>query len=81
MTDRTVRIVALEQQRQHAKWGFPQFSGMLPERVLAVLTEELGELAEAILKQTNVEEELIHVAAVAVSWLDECWQQEEEDER
>jgi len=35
---------------------------------LAVLTEELGEVARAILEGSNLREELIQVAAVAVAW-------------
>ena len=35
---------------------------------LAVLTEEVGEVAKALLEGTNVHEELVQVAAVAVAW-------------
>lgn len=35
---------------------------------LAVITEEVGEVAKAMLEGTNLREELIQVAAVAVAW-------------
>jgi len=35
---------------------------------LVVLTEELGEVARAILDGGNLKEELVQVAAVAVAW-------------
>ena len=38
--------------------------------MLAVLTEEIGEVAKAVQEGTNVVEELIQVAAVAIRWLE-----------
>lgn len=35
---------------------------------LSVLVEEVGEVARAILEESNLREELIQVAAVAVAW-------------
>jgi len=50
-----------------------------PNRKLRVLVEEVGEVAEAIdrleagdcwLNRTHLQDELVHVAAVAVAWLE-----------
>ena len=38
--------------------------------LLAVLVEEVGEVAKALQENSNITEELIHVAAVAVRWLE-----------
>jgi hypothetical protein len=37
---------------------------------LAVLGEEFGEVCKALIEGTNVEDELIHVAAVATAWIE-----------
>lgn len=69
-----------ERQRQDDKFGFLPPS-ILPGtdewRKLAVLGEEVGEVARALLEtdfgndtQEHVEEELIQVAAVAVAWVE-----------
>jgi hypothetical protein len=70
-----------ERARQAAKWGAPGFWGTgdcssldIPETVkVAVLAEECGEVARAVLERDpeNLRHELIQVAAVAVAWL-EC---------
>lgn len=64
-----------ERARQDEKWGANRFLDDLCW--LAVLTEELGEVAKAILEQnttsapnTERDEELTQVAAVAIAWLD-----------
>ena len=89
MTVRTLAnrpdIVALiddERERQAAKfgglhgWGFGDCSSRrLPEIVkVAVLTEECGEVARAVLDQlddTELIAELVQVAAVSIAWLSE----------
>jgi NTP pyrophosphatase (non-canonical NTP hydrolase) len=38
--------------------------------LLAVLMEEVGEVAKAMQEDSNITEELIQVAAVAVRWLE-----------
>ena len=38
--------------------------------LLAVLIEEVGEVSKAIQEKTNLTEELVHVAAVAIRWLE-----------
>lgn len=62
---------------QDGKWGAQRHS---PSDWLAILVEEVGELAQAVLKETfpldeedhgdhSIEHELIQVAAVAIQWL------------
>lgn len=69
------RSIWLERQRQNKKWGEQNHSD---EWWLAILTEEVGELAQAILHakfggkaSDDVEKELIQTAAVAAQWV-EC---------
>lgn len=44
--------------------------GMDAGAKLAVLIEEVGEVAKAQLERGNLREELVHVAAVAIAWLE-----------
>lgn len=74
--------VLLERQRQDAKWGLQNHA---PEKWLAILGEEFGELFEAIVETIfdngptakdrgglgNIRREAVHVAAVAVAMI-EC---------
>lgn len=77
---RTVQKIDAERRRQDAKFGPNHFTGMQAERVLAVLMEEVGELAQVLLEHEprgpRVETELTHVAAVAAAWLDQCFASE-----
>jgi NTP pyrophosphatase (non-canonical NTP hydrolase) len=66
-----------ERRRQDEKWG-PQAHGH--EVWLTILTEEVGEVAEAILDyrfkpspetRAHLLEELVQVTAVGVSWLEQ----------
>jgi NTP pyrophosphatase (non-canonical NTP hydrolase) len=59
-----------ERARQDAKWGEQNHSDL---RWLPILSEEVGEVAKYINEETPglVEAELVHVAAVAMAWL-EC---------
>jgi len=78
MSDNPMRQIILdgidrERQRQDAKWGFPRNDLDVTDWV-TILTEEVGEAAEAALRfqfdQEPVDpfiKELIHIAAVAVS--------------
>jgi NTP pyrophosphatase (non-canonical NTP hydrolase) len=77
-----------ERRRQDEKFGwFENPDSLLPngseEKRLAVLAEEFGEVARAVLErgfaeskddherwEANLEEELIQVAAVAIAWLE-----------
>lgn len=70
-----IEKVRQERERQNKKWGEQNHDDY---RWLAILTEEVGELAQAILHDEfggshagTAQHELIHVAAVAVQWL-EC---------
>ena len=67
--------IRAERERQNKKWGEQNHDDY---RWLAILTEEVGELAQAILHDEfggshagTAKTELVHVAAVAVQWL-EC---------
>ena len=66
--------VVEERKRQDAKWGEQNHS---PYQWLAILTEEVGEYAQAILHDEfggshagTAEEEMLHVAAVAIQILE-----------
>ncbi len=68
-----LRMIANERFKQDAKWGEPKSRHYLDLTWLAVLTEEVGEVARACLKNDdagNLGMELIQVAAVAVAWLE-----------
>lgn len=69
-TEDILKEVAHERDRQDSKWGERDQS---PTIWLPILTEEVGEVARAILEgnEANYREELIQVAAVAVAMV-EC---------
>ena len=71
MRPETLDLITMERRRQDARWGtkFPRRSD---DRWLAILTEETGEAAHAILTgdEANLVEEIVQIAAVAVSWLE-----------
>jgi NTP pyrophosphatase (non-canonical NTP hydrolase) len=65
-----IDAIKLERIRQDNKWGTPRD---LPDRTwLTILVEEVGEIAKATLEhdETNLREEIIQVAAVCISWLE-----------
>lgn len=68
-------LVLKERERQNQKWGEQNHTD---EIWMPILVEEVGELAQAILHNRfggkakgTTKEELTHVAAVALQWL-EC---------
>jgi NTP pyrophosphatase (non-canonical NTP hydrolase) len=69
-----IAFVQDERRRQDEKWG-PQSEHTF-EHWLAILTEEVGEVAKAILEtdvagpRYEIRNELIHVAAVAMAALE-----------
>lgn len=70
-----VRDVLAERKRQFEKWGKQHHS---PEWWLAILMEEVGELAECILhgkfggpEAANRGKELVQVAAVALAMIED----------
>jgi NTP pyrophosphatase (non-canonical NTP hydrolase) len=72
-TERVFELIRDERRRQDEKWGSANvLQNGSRELRLAVLTEEVGEVAKAILDHDHREmlEELIQVAAVAVAWLE-----------
>lgn len=73
--ENVLNLIRAERERQNKKWGEQNHDDY---RWLAILTEEVGELAQAILHDEfggshagTAKTELVHVAAVAVQWL-EC---------
>lgn len=73
--ENVINLIRAERERQNKKWGEQNHDDY---RWLAILTEEVGELAQAILHDEfggshagTAKTELVHVAAVAVQWL-EC---------
>lgn len=61
--------IKAERQRQDAKWGEQNHS---PTNWIPILGEEFGEACKAILEKdlNNYREELIQIAAVAVSMIE-----------
>lgn len=73
-----------ERARQDAKWGEQNHNSYT---WLAILMEEIGELSQAALHDEfggkaagTVRAELIHVAAVSISWLEQITRDKENDE-
>ena len=77
MTDATIEVlekVAAERSNQDAKWGEQNHD---PGKWLAILTEEVGELAKEMLEYdadpvetVSMRREAIQVAAVAVAFIE-----------
>ncbi len=72
--DSVLREVSLEIDRQQVlkKEGHFEFTCSDPRpslEKLPILVEEVGEVARAILEGTNLREELVQVASVAVGWV------------
>ncbi len=73
-------LVDAERARQDAKWagdhawgnGSCQSTAVAPIVKAAVLTEECGEVARAVLDRDGpgLQEELVQVAAVSIAWLE-----------
>lgn len=88
VTESTVRAdifdeVRAERARAHAKHGDTSMESSAPDtlRRLAILTEEVGEVAKEFndaehdgrsVDQTKLRKELIQVAAMAAAWADAC---------
>lgn len=69
-TNRALAQVSLERDRQEAKWGNQHHE---PERWLAILAEEFGEVAKDVVEgnDRNLYIELMQVAAVCVAWMED----------
>jgi NTP pyrophosphatase (non-canonical NTP hydrolase) len=82
--DEVFELISAERERQDEKWGSQDNRH---ERWLTILTEEVGEAAEAILDLgdphtfvslagyfealQHLQDEVVQIAAVAVSWLEQ----------
>lgn len=65
--------IVVERWRQQEKHGDAVAGNIDPLLKLAILTEEVGEVAKALLDGEpleNLRAELVQVAAVAVAWLE-----------
>lgn len=62
------RLIEIEREAQDAKWGEQHHSD---EKWLAILLEELGETAEAVLEKNEegLLEEVVQVAEVLQNWV------------
>ena len=77
---RALREIVAERDRQDKKWGHPSVPELRdrhPFHWLGILVEEVGEAAEEIVENPSIpvwcpemRREVVHVAAVAVSWLE-----------
>jgi NTP pyrophosphatase (non-canonical NTP hydrolase) len=65
MNQRVMSEVISERNRQDQRWGVQNHSDY---KWLAILTEEVGEVARDALEGRPVYDELIQVAAVAIAW-------------
>ena len=73
--EHAIDLVIAERLRQNEKWGFPQHN--TPFEWVSILTEEVGELAQAVNDaylsggsledRDKVIEEAVHVSAVSLS--------------
>jgi len=74
--DYALSLIKQERIRQDIKWGAER---MMDDQLWqAVLSEEVGEAAEAILKGLpTLEKEILHVAAVAVAWMENIWRRKD----
>ena len=61
-------LIGMEREYQLKKWGEQKHSD---ERWLAILVEEVGEVAKAILEENDIElmKEMCQVGAVLESWV------------
>lgn len=75
-TDQILQAIFDERQRQKAKWGHMERRVENPTSCPFwkgnVLGEEMGEVNKAVVEEDKeaTRKELIHVAAVAVAWLE-----------
>lgn len=68
MTPAVLRAIEAERARQDARFGSHEW---VPDYLwLAILTEEVGEVARDLQERRDVRRELVQVAAVAVAWLE-----------
>lgn len=80
--DMAIPDILTERERQNAKWGVQNHDAPV---WLAILTEEVGEAAQALLHDQfggvhagTLRDELVQVAAVAVQWI-ECIDRQDAD--
>ncbi len=67
-------MVDQERDAQDARWGKPPREDLDPCEFLAILMEEVGEVAKALVEYQADHElitELVHVSAVAQQWIED----------
>lgn len=69
MSNDPLQDVMVERARQDTKWGVQNHT---PEKWLAILVEEVGEVAKTILERepNNYRKEMVEVCAVALAALE-----------
>jgi NTP pyrophosphatase (non-canonical NTP hydrolase) len=69
MNNHLLYLVTKERERQDAKWGVQDHDDYV---WLAILVEEVGEAAKAILEggMATVEKEVVQIIAVCMAWLE-----------
>lgn len=72
MNERVLQAIVTERERQDKLWGANEARKMNAWKSFAILAEETGEVAEAINDglPDDLRAELVHVAAVAIAWLE-----------
>jgi NTP pyrophosphatase (non-canonical NTP hydrolase) len=77
LTEEVLAAVKAERERQNAKWGLRRYDN---GTWLAILTEEVGEVAQAMQKEwgwgkpsdaQDLYKELIHASAVSAAWAEQ----------
>jgi NTP pyrophosphatase (non-canonical NTP hydrolase) len=74
--DRAIRAIRAERVRQERLKAMGKFHHTAADvdlpcvLKLPILTEEVGEVARALCDGTNLREELVQVAAVALAWVE-----------
>ncbi len=71
MNKRMINQIDAEMKRQDEKWGANR--NLIDLEWLAILVGDVGEASEAILKglPAQIETDVIHIAAVAIQWLED----------
>lgn len=67
--DEIIKLILDERGKQNRRWGSPDHNDLFWN---AILNEEIGEIARAILTEdsTQLATELVQAAAVIVAWLE-----------
>jgi len=67
LMDRVFGMITNERDRQVSKWGKQEHSDL---RWYAILGEEFGEIGKSLCEGVDPTEEIVHLLAVGVAWLE-----------